>query len=694
MKLLLSLIQKQTKTTSFKTAMLKAPVGIILLLMITLACNEKNRHEQPELGIRNVEIIDVDGLQFKDLNKNGRLDNYEDWRLSSEERSQDLLSKMSLEEKAGFMMINSLSMLGSKKAQASDGQFTPSDLDEGQVAEDTTAQANRPNFIGGMNAATSTNQRVKEFHNRHFILRANESARVVAEWNNKLQELCESENLGIPAIITSNPRNHITSNASEGTALDATVFTAWPGELGLSATRDLTLIREFADYSRQEWRAAGIRKGYMYMADLATEPRWSRVNGTFGEDPEWVAEIIKEVVLGFQGDKLGPESIALTMKHFPGGGSGKGGQDSHFDWGKEQVFPGGRFNDNLLPFRAAIDAGASAIMPYYSMPVGTEYEEVGYAFNKDVLTDLLRGQLGFKGIINTDTGPLTRMVWGVEDLTLHERYKKALEAGSNIISGVSDPSDLIEVVKNGMVDMDLIDHSVLLLLKEKFDLGLFENPYVDADAADRTVGSDGFKEKADLALRKSIVLLCNENSSLPIQPKTKIYFKTFKAPGRGDQEGEQKVLMENDANYDLEFVASPSEADIAVQWIIPSQSLFNSNGAPISISLSKTAIDVGQVNEVATDLPTILVIDYSNPWVIDEIYNEENKGNIQGVLATFGTTPEALLDVLTGKFNPQGKMPFSTPVSDQAVENNLEDVPGYLEEDGYALFNYKEGLSY
>lgn len=156
----------------------------------------------------------------------------------------------------------------------------------------------------------------------------------------------------------------------------------------------------------------------------------------------------------------------------------------------------------------------------------------------------------------------------------------------------------------------------------------------------------------------------------------------------------KRVLIENDANFDLEFVASPSEADIAVQWVIPSQSLFNSDGAPISLSLSKTGIEVGQINEVATELPTILVINYSNPWVIDEVYKDENKGNIQSVLATFGTTPEALLDVLTGKFNPQGKMPFSTPVSDQAVENNLEDVPGYLEEDGYALFNYKEGLSY
>jgi len=665
---------------------------LCLLTFLTAACTEKVTYTQPDLGTRTTPLLDADGFQFKDLNKNGALDKYEDWRLTPEVRSQDLLSRMSVEEKAGFMVINSLSMLGSRNAKASGGQYEASDLDEGQVKDD------RPNpaadFIGVMNAATSTIQRVKDFHNRHFILRLNEPARVIAEWNNKLQELCENEPLGIPAIITSNPRNHISSNASVGTALDATVFTAWPGELGLSATRDLPLIREFADISRQEWRAAGIRKGYMYMADLSTEPRWSRVNGTFGENPEWVAQIIKEVVLGFQGQALGPESIALTMKHFPGGGSGKGGQDSHFDWGKEQVFPGGRFYDNILPFRAAIDAGVSAIMPYYSMPVGTEFEEVGYSFNKSVITDVLRVKFGFKGIVNTDTGPLTRMVWGVENLTLQERYKKALEAGANIISGVSDPSDLIEVINKGMVDMSLIDNSVFLLLKEKFVLGLFENPYVDPDAAEKIVGNDGFRTTANLALRKSIVLLRNENKALPIHPKAKIYLETIESPGRGEKTGKRNVLQEVNGSYEVEFVGAPAEADIAIQWIIPSSSVFNSKGEPISLSLSKKGIDVGHINKVASEVPTILVIDYSNPWVINEIFDNQNKGNVIGVLATFGTSPEALLDVITGKFNPAGKMPFSTPISDKAVENNLEDVPGYLEGDKYPLFNYDEGLSY
>jgi beta-glucosidase len=692
MKSISTLFQKFPKRFNFGSTATGLSVLFGLAVFLLGSCAEKSSFVQPTLGTRSAPLLEVDGFQFKDLNKNGTLDKYEDWRLSPEERSQDLLAKMSVEQKAGFMAINSLSMLGSRKAKLSDGQYQASDLDEGQVKDDRPAGAG--NFIGAMNEVTSTTQRVKEFHNRHFILRLNESASVIAEWNNKLQELCESEPLGIPAIIASNPRNHISSNASLGTALDASVFTAWPGELGLSATRDLALIREFANDSRLEWLAAGIRKGYMYMADLSTEPRWSRVNGTFGENPEWVAQVIKEIVVGFQGTKLDSNSIALTMKHFPGGGSGKGGQDSHFDWGKKQVYPGGRFYDNILPFQAAIEAGTSAIMPYYSMPVGTEFEEVGYSFNKEVITGVLREKMGFSGIINTDTGPITRMVWGVENLTLHERYKKALEAGSNIISGISDPADLLEVISKGLVDMSLIDNSVLLLLKEKFTLGIFENPYVDVEAAEATVGSDRFRKNAALALRKSIVLLRNEQNTLPIKSGTKIYVETLQSPDRGEEEGSTNFLMETTGNHEVEFVTTLAEADLAIQWIIPSNSVFNSDGAPISVSLSKKGIDVAHVKEVISTVPTLLVIDYTNPWVINEIYNDTNKGNVVGVFATFGTTPEALLDVITGKFNPAGKMPFSTPVSDEAVENNLEDVPGYMEAEGYALFNYDEGLSY
>jgi beta-glucosidase len=706
---------------------------IILLVIIGFSSctSSKEKKPQPVFGYRSVNIIEKHGLKFKDLNKNGKLDKYEDWRLSADERSKDLLSKMSVEEKAGFMLINSLNMVGSRRAEASDNKLVASDLDEGgmpqnvgnagpgqnrppegvpdrnrqgvpdrnrQPAPDANrgdAQSRNMQRFAGMNSSAGTTKMIREFHNRHFILRANESARITAEWSNKLQALCESEPLGIPAIIASNPRNHITTNAEIGTSVGATVFSLWPGELGLSAMRDLELTREFADIARQEWSAVGLRKGYMYMADLSTEPRWSRINGTFGENSEWVAKMITEVVLGFQGDSLNPTSVALTTKHFPGGGSGEKGQDSHFDWGKKEIYPGGMFKNNLIPFQAAIKAGTSAIMPYYSLPSGTEYEEVGYAFNKSVIHDVLRTQLGFKGIINSDTGPIDRMFWGVENLTIPERYKKALEAGVNIFSGISDSKVLLDVINSKMVDMSLIDNSVTLLLEEKFELGLFENPYVDPDAAEKIVNNAKFKERADLALRKSIVLLRNENNTLPVPSKTKIYFESLQRNARAQQPEAADIYAINDNKYPVEFVNKPAEADIILLWVIPTgNSLFGSTGAPISLSLSKCSVNVDYINKLSSKKPTILVINYTNPWVIDEIYNNKTTANVKGVLATFGTTADALLDVITGKFNPTGKMPFSTPVSDAAVENQKEDVPGYMEGEGYALFNYDEGLNY
>jgi beta-glucosidase len=384
----------------------------------------------------------------------------------------------------------------------------------------------------------------------------------------------------------------------------------------------------------------------------------------------------------------------LTIKHFPGGGSGQGGQDSHFDWGKKEIYPGGMFKNNLIPFQAAIDAGTSAIMPYYSLPSGTEYEEVGYAFNKGVINGLLREQMGFKGIINSDTGPLTGMPWGVENLSKGERYKKAVEAGVNIFSGESDPSMLASLVDSGMIDINYIDNSVFLLLKEKFELGLFENPYVDESAAEAIINNDKFRERAALAQRKSIVLLRNENNALPLKPGTKVYFESLRRNSRGPSQETQDIYTGVDSNSGLEFVTKPADADVLILWIQPTgNALFGSTGEPISLSLSKCGVDVEYINRITSKKPAVLVVNYTNPWVINEIYNEKTK-NIAGVLATFGTTTDALLDVITGKFNPSGKMPFSTPVSDLAVTNQKEDVPGYLEGEGYALFNYDEGLGY
>ncbi|ARK12692.1 glycoside hydrolase family 3 N-terminal domain-containing protein [Fibrella sp. ES10-3-2-2] len=670
------------------------------LLLVTFAVTDgqaqsKSSVQQPVLGVRSAKIITVDKRSFKDLNRNGQLDKYEDWRLPAEERSQDLVARMSVEEKVGFMLISTTRLKNDWSFETpKNKEPITSDFNESDLSTNTNMFTRKPLPTPLMNAAGTT-KAVTQFHLRHFILRANVSARITAEWANKLQALCESDGLGIPAIVASNPRNHVTATAAIGTSVGKTAFSSWPGELGLAAMRDLKLTREFADIARQEWAAVGLRKGYMYMADLATEPRWQRVDGTFGENAEWAAKMITEVVLGFQGKKLSNTSVAMTTKHFPGGGAGKAGQDPHFDWGKEEVFPGGQFQTNLIPFKAAIAAGTSAIMPYYSMPTGTDYEPIAYAYNRPIIHDLLRVKLGFNGIINSDTGPIEMMPWGAENLTISQRYKRTLEAGVNLYSGTADPANLLETVKSGQVSMALIDDSVVRLLNEKFELGLFENPYVDVEAAEKLAGSAAFQARADVALRKSIVLLRNDAKILPLKPATKIYVETYARRAATAPMGQGDVYQPTDSKTGLQFVKTPEEADVILLWLLPSgKSLFASDGSPLELSLSKNAVDIAYINSLTVKKPTILAINYTNPWVIDEVYNQTTRPHIPGVLATFGTTLDAVLDIVSGKVKPTGRMPFTTPISEAAVRNQLEDVPGYKEGPTYGLFKYDEGISY
>ncbi|KIA85752.1 glycoside hydrolase family 3 protein [Flavobacterium sp. AED] len=642
---------------------------------------------QPKLGNQGVQIIKSQGYEFKDLNKNGKLDKYEDWRLPNETRVKDLISQMTLEEKIGFMLISTTRMEGDYAFQ----QDAPkaeikSGFNEEDLVQNINMFSKKPLPVPVM-SAVGTTKAVTQYNLRHFILRANTSAKNMAEWSNNLQRLCESSRLGIPAIVASNPRNNITVDASVGLSVGTTIFSKWPGELGLAAMRDLELTREFADIARQEWAAVGLRKGYMYMADLATEPRWQRVEGTFGENADLAASMIREITLGFQKNKLETGSVALTIKHFPGGGPQVDGQDPHFVWGQDQHYPGNMFEYHLKPFQAAIDAGTSAIMPYYAKPINTKYEAVAFAYNKAIISNLLRVKMGFKGIINSDTGPIEMMPWGVENLSVLERYQKAIDCGVDLFSGTGDPTLLLETVKKGMVTESRINQSIERLLTEKFELGLFENPYVDVSYAEKTVGNSEFQKKGDLAFRKSIVLLRNNAKLLPIKKDTKVYLESL----YNNSKTNIPVLASLANELGIEFVKDKKDADLVVLWLTPTAgSLFSSTGGEIKLQLSDNKIDVPYINEVSSSKPTVVVINYSNPWVIDEIDTK----NLQTVLATFGTSSDALLDVLTGKYNPTGKMPFTTPISRQAVLDNQSDVPGYLKPNGYALFKFNEGLGY
>lgn len=643
--------------------------------------------KQPKLGNKGVQIIKFQGFEFKDLNKNGKLDNYEDWRLPIETRIKDLISQMTLEEKMGFMLISTTRMEGDYAFQANAPKAEiKSGFNEEDLVQNINMFSKKPLPVPVM-SAVGTTKAVTQYNLRHFILRANTSAKNIAEWSNKLQELCESSRLGIPAIVASNPRNHITVDASVGLSVGTTIFSKWPGELGLAAMRDFELTREFADIARQEWAAVGLRKGYMYMADLATEPRWQRVEGTFGENADLAASMIREITLGFQKNKLDSGSVALTIKHFPGGGPQVDGQDPHFVWGQDQHYPGNNFDYHLKPFQAAIDAGASAIMPYYAKPINTKYEAVAFAYNKAIINDLLRVKMGFKGIINSDTGPIEMMPWGVENLTILERYQKAIDCGVDLFSGTGDPTLLLETVKKGMISESRINQSIERLLNEKFELGLFENPYVDVSYAEKIVGNNEFQKRGDLAFRKSIVLLRNDAKLLPIKKGTKVYIESL----YNDSKSNISISNAQSNDSGIEFVNTKNEADLVVLWLSPtSGSLFSSTGAEIQLQLSKNKIDVPYINEVTSSKPTVVVINYSNPWVIDEIDTK----NLQTVLATFGTSTDALLDVLEGKYNPTAKMPFTTPKSRQAVLDNQSDVPGYLKPEGYALFKFNQGIGY
>jgi beta-glucosidase len=692
--------------------MYKKSALLSLTALFFWTCSTSNistKTVQPQLGFRTAEVLKINGLEFKDLNKNHKLDKYEDWRLPIDERVKDLVSLMTIEEKIGFMLISTTRMGGDNVFSTPDLKGPKAEITNGFNETDLVSEVNmftRKPLPYPQMSASGTTKGVMERHLRHFILRANTSAKIMAEWSNNLQGLCETSRLGIPAIVASNPRNHVTTDASVGLSVGTTVFSKWPGELGIAAMRDLKLTREFAETSAKEWCAVGLRKGYQYMADMATEPRWQRVEGTFGEDADLASSIITEVVLGFQGTQLGNHSVALTTKHFPGGGPQVGGQDSHFEWGKFAHYPGGMFEYHVKPFKAAIAAGTSSIMPYYSAPKGKEFEEVGFSYNKAIIQDLLRGKLGFKGIVNSDTGPIDMMPWGVEKLTIQERYQKAVLAGVDIFSGAADPTMLLETVKKGLITEGRINESIARLLKEKFALGLFENPYVDVSAAEKLVGNAEFQKRADIALRKSIVLLRNDDKLLPLNlnslkaknanvtldnKKMKIYFEAYFDNGKDKMPS--KVLQPKGYESNIEFVKTKEEADAVILWLKPTSSpsgLFGSKGDPIDLSLSKNRINVDYVNSVINSKPTVLAINFTNPWVINEI----DKGQAKSIIATFGTTPDAVLDIITGAFNPTGKMPFTTPVSQKVVEENQSDVPGYMKPKGYALFKFGDGLSY
>jgi beta-glucosidase len=647
---------------------------------------------QPTLGTRTVKVLDVDGVRFKDLNKNGRLDTYEDWRKGVDARVDDLVSQMTLEEKAGLMVSPTLTMGAN-----------------GTVNEEARTM---PNPFGGPSwTMPGTSDALVKLHIRQFINRANTSPRTMVGWLNGVQAIAETSRLGIPAFFVTNPRNHLGSGQVIGIDEAGGSFSQWPGTLGLAAMRDLALVEAFSRISAEEHVAVGIRGAYHPQIDLATEPRWARISGTFGEDADLTSDIARAMVRGYQGATLGPKSVALIFKHFPGGGPAIAGQDSHFEYGKYAVYPGKNLEYHVKPFKAAIDAGAVAIMPYYSIPKDITTEQVGMSYSKEIVTDLLRNRLGFTGVVNSDSGITTSMVWGVESLTVEQRYKKGIDAGVDIYSNDATPEYVVNLVKKGELTEARVNESARRILRVRIGLGIFENPYADAETAVRIIRSAEFQKQGLVAQRKSVVLLSNDRGVLPLKAGARVYAEGVDA----------KALTARG----FIVAASPEDADVALLRVVrgggegapgagrrgggPGGAGAGSGsgagaganagaggarggpgggpggaaaqaprgaglggmatgGSPIDLTIA-----VEQLQKIRTVMgakPTVVAMYFDRPYVVPELAKEAG-----ALVAHFAVTDEALLDVLAGAVAPTGKLPFELPSSMDAVRAQKEDVP-------------------
>lgn len=742
--------------------------------------NEGNHGKPPEIEARAKETIKVKGRIFKDLNGNGKLDPYEDWRLSTDERVDDLVSRMSLKEKAGLMLIDTLNAFCDAETQTR-GTLDP-------AATDYINEQKMHRFIF-RNTVTTEDKAVCGESGGGFRASTSVTPQEAAKYMNTIQEMGEATRLGIPMLYKSNARNHIDPDAREGINEASGAFTAFPKEAGIAAAAlgeesantgetptagDMSVVEDFAGVMGEEWKAIGLRGMYGYMADLSTEPRWYRAHETFTEDADLNANIMTSLVETLQGPvnengiSLSPDtSVALTMKHFPGGGPQELGLDPHYSFGKTQVYPGGGFGYHLKPFEAAIEAGVSSIMPYYGAPMevtydGVTYDQTGMAFSEQIVNDLLRGKLGFQGYVNSDTGIIQDRAWGLEDKSVPERVAAAINGGTDTLSGFHDVQTIIDLVDQGLVTEERVTTAAERLLKPMFLMGLFEDPYVDAAKANDVVGNSEHQETALELQRKSAVLLQNEETpdggkALPLKEDSDVYIlgsideETVESYGynvtngntedpadRPSAEGSDRVLISmtaknvNTGDYKSddpktglsEEHISPIEfpgvkgldgespygaADACVAYgaeectdnglrfggslpwessILDFTGMSNAESWKVTPSLET----IQQVmKEVDDPSKVVLQVYFRQPFVLDKASGLRDAG---AIVAGFGMTDKALMDIVSGKVSPQGKMPFALAGTRKAIKEQYSDLPGYKETTDGALFPFGFGLTY
>lgn len=538
-----------------------------------------------------IKILTVDGFAFKDLNKNNSLDKYEDWRLPVDVRVKDIASKLSIEQIDGLMLYSKHQAIPAFPGGPFAGTYNGKPfLESGAKPFDLSDQQKK--FLLNDNV-------------RHVLVISVQSPKVAAIWNNNMQALAEGNGFGIPANNSSDPRNGIVANA-EFNAGSGGAISMWPGSLGMAATFDPSIVEEFGRIASTEYRALGISTALSPQIDLATDPRWNRVNGTFGEDAKLATDMARAYIDGFQtstGDKeitngWGYNSVNAMVKHWPGGGTGEGGRDAHYGYGKYAVYPGNNFQQHLLPFTEGAfklkgkTGKASAVMPYYTISYNQDrknHENVANNYNRYLITDLLRKKYKYDGVVCTDwlvTGDETAVdvfftgkSWGVENLSVAERHYKILMAGVDQFGGNNDAGPVIEAYKMGVKEhgepfmRTRFEQSAARLLKNIFRIGLFENPYLNPDSSEHIVGAPAFMAAGYEAQLKSIVMLKNKNKVLPVAKNKTVYIPMkFTPAGKNFLGNEIPEKLDYPVNLNVvkkyfSVTDNPEEADYALVFI-------------------------------------------------------------------------------------------------------------------------------
>ena len=727
---------------------LRSPLLIVSLLVLA-GCGEKYTTETKDgftlvkneggasLGYSptsGVQIIAKDRHAFKDLNKNGVVDPYEDWRLPVHERAQDLAQRMSLEDIAGLMLYSShQSLPGSSRGFGSSTYNGKTFAESGALASDLSDEQKK--FL-------------TDDHLRHVLITSVESPAVAAQWNNNAQAFAEGLYLGIPVNTSSDPR-HGSDSYAEYNAGAGGAISMWPGTLGIAATFDPALMEEFGEIASKEYRALGIATALSPQIDLATEPRWSRFDGTMGEDPDLATDLARAYVDGFQstnGGGWGMESVNTMVKHWPGGGPEEGGRDGHFGYGAYAVYPGNNIKEHLQPFTEGAfklngpTKMAAAVMPYYTISTG-EGENVANGYNKYLITDVLRGTYGYDGVLCTDWGITKDMTsvykfegkpFGVENLSVAERHYKAIQAGMDQFGGNNDMAPVLEAYKLGVAEIGeegmraRFEESAVRLLTNIFRTGLFENPYLDVEQTTQIVGNSEFMKAGFDAQLRSVIMLKNSDKSLPLATKQKVYVpQRYMAPTTNwwGVTTEPKTVdafnMEVVSNY-FEIVETPEEADFALVGIqspdggvgydaadlekggngyVPinlqygpytaetAREVSLAGGSPLedftnrsykgkSVTTINTT-DMQLVNDTRArmgDKPVIVTVKVAKPMVFSEI-----EGSASAILVHMGVQDQALMEIITGAAEPSGLLPFQMPADMLTVEAQFEDVPRDME---------------